>query len=181
MQNYQELMRDIEARMQTLGPRDVCALFLLSVESREAGRTLDMTESAERAASLLSPLFPHHGHRRLSGREPLRRLPHRQPHRQRLSGKRAATLSEALWFANEQTPAESIESYVGVYVSPRLRRRVQGHLPQGGLRPGDGAQGRQPPLLHLHHAGHGAGLLPRRPRDRSPRRCCAAISTRACA
>ena len=25
-------------------------------------------------------------------------------------------MSEALWFANEQTPAESIESYVGVYV-----------------------------------------------------------------
>ena len=57
MQNYQELMRDIEARMQTLGPRDVCALFLLSVESREAGRALDMTESAERAASLLSRFF----------------------------------------------------------------------------------------------------------------------------
>ncbi|HIV29913.1 MAG TPA: PAS domain-containing protein [Candidatus Pullichristensenella excrementipullorum] len=115
MQNYQELMRDIEARMQTLGPRDVCALFLLSVESREAGRALDMTESAERAASLLSRFFRitdivgYLGENRfaafLTGN---------------LTGsvvwEKAATLSEALWFANEQTPAESIESYVGVYV-----------------------------------------------------------------
>ena len=29
---------------------------------------------------------------------------------------KATTLSEALWFATEQTPAETIESYVGVYV-----------------------------------------------------------------
>ncbi len=115
MQNYQELMRDIEARMQTLGPRDVCALFLLSVESREAGRALDMTESAERAASLLSRFFRitdivgYLGENRfaafLTGN---------------LTGsvvwEKAATLSEALWFANEQNPAESIESYVGVYV-----------------------------------------------------------------
>ena len=89
--------------------------FAFSVESREAGRALDMTESAERAASLLSRFFRitdivgYLGENRfaafLTGN---------------LTGsvvwEKAATLSEALWFANEQTPAESIESYVGVYV-----------------------------------------------------------------
>lgn len=74
-----------------------------------------MTESAERAASLLSRFFRitdivgYLGENRfaafLTGN---------------LTGsvvwEKAATLSEALWFANEQTPAESIESYVGVYV-----------------------------------------------------------------
>ena len=57
MQNYEDLMRDIENRMQTLGSMDVCALFLLSVESREMGRALDLENCAERAASLLARFF----------------------------------------------------------------------------------------------------------------------------
>ena len=115
MQNYQELMRDIEARMQTLGPRDVCALFLLSVESREAGRALDMTESAERAASLLSRFSASRTSSAIWARTA---SPLFSPATSPAASvwEKAATLSEALWFANEQTPAESIESYVGVYV-----------------------------------------------------------------
>ena len=50
-------MRDIEGRMQTLGSSDVCALFLLSVESREADEALDLDEGADRAASLLARFF----------------------------------------------------------------------------------------------------------------------------
>ena len=108
-------MRDIEGRMQTLGSSDVCALFLLSVESREADEALDLDEGADRAASLLARFFRitdvvgYLGENRfaafLTGH---------------LTGsviwEKAATLSEALWFATEQTPAEAIESYVGVYV-----------------------------------------------------------------
>ena len=108
-------MRDIENRMQTLGSMDVCALFLLSVESREMGRALDLENCAERAASLLARFFRitdivgYLGENRfaafLTGH---------------LTGsviwEKAATLSEALWFATEQAPAETIESYVGVYV-----------------------------------------------------------------
>ena len=115
MQNYQELMRDIESRMQSLGSTDVCALFLLCVETREPGRALDLGGQADRAASLLSRFFRitdivgYLGGNRfaafLTGH---------------LTGsviwEKAATLSEALWFATEQVPAESIESYVGVYM-----------------------------------------------------------------
>ena len=179
MQNYQELMRDIEARMQTLGPRDVCALFLLSVESREAGRALDMTESAERAASLLSRFFRitdivgYLGENRfaafLTGN---------------LTGsvvwEKAATLSEALWFANEQTPAESIESYVGVYVF-----RAYDDEFKAIFRKADYA-------LEMAHKDANRrfyiytmpGTEPaffRAASESFPRRCCAAISTRACA
>ena len=115
MQDHAGLMRDIEGRMQTLGSSDVCALFLLSVESREADEALDLDEGADRAASLLARFFRitdvvgYLGENRfaafLTGH---------------LTGsviwEKAATLSEALWFATEQTPAEAIESYVGVYV-----------------------------------------------------------------
>ena len=101
--------------MQALGSSDVCALFLLSVESREAGKAINLENGAERAASLLSRFFRitdivgYLGENRfaafLTGH---------------LTGsvvwEKATTLSEALWFATEQTPAETIESYVGVYV-----------------------------------------------------------------
>ena len=50
-------MQDVEERMQALGSSDVCALFLLSVESREAGKVIDLENGAERAASLLSRFF----------------------------------------------------------------------------------------------------------------------------
>ena len=108
-------MQDVEERMQALGSSDVCALFLLSVESREAGKVIDLENGAERAASLLSRFFRitdivgYLGENRFAAF---------------LTGhltssvvwEKAATLSEALWFATEQTPAETIESYVGVYV-----------------------------------------------------------------
>ena len=108
-------MQDVEERMQALGSSDVCALFLLSVESREAGKAIDLENGAERAASLLSRFFRitdivgYLGENRFAAF---------------LTGhltssvvwEKATTLSEALWFATEQTPAETIESYVGVYV-----------------------------------------------------------------
>ena len=101
--------------MQALGSSDVCALFLLSVESREAGKAINLENGAERAASLLSRFFritdivSYLGENRFAAF---------------LTGhltssvvwEKATTLSEALWFATEQTPAETIESYVGVYV-----------------------------------------------------------------
>ena len=79
-------MQDVEERMQALGSSDVCALFLLSVESREAGKAINLENGAERAASFAFALFPYHGYRRLFGRKSLRRVPHRTSHQQRRLG-----------------------------------------------------------------------------------------------
>ena len=116
MLNRENTLRGIQERMGTLGSSDVCALFLLSIETNAQNQeALNLDAAAERTASLLARFFRitdivgYLGENRFAAF---------------LTGKltgsviweKAATLSEALWLTAENAPAETLTSYVGVYV-----------------------------------------------------------------
>ena len=163
-------MQDVEERMQALGSSDVCALFLLSVESREAGKVIDLENGAERAASLLSRFFRitdivgYLGENRFaasSGRRRPRSARRCGSPRSRRQRRRSRAMSAFMSSAPMTT--NSRPSFARRSTPWRWPTRTQ-----TAAFTSTPCRARNRPFSAP-------------PRNRSPHRCCAATSTRACA
>ena len=118
MLNREETIRQMKECMNKLEDFQICALFLLSVERTGQSENIENLIPdgiADRAANVLSRFFwikdtvGYLGENRfaafLTGRLTERTI-----------WDKAETLSQTLWFAAEDIPAENLTSYIGVYL-----------------------------------------------------------------